>query len=89
VEVKQTPGQLNGAMKEIERLLLQGGIKHDGNPVMHWCFGNVVVRKSMEGNIAPDKKRQRDRIDGVSALLTAARVGIFQERPQTYSYGGM
>lgn len=71
VEVRQGPPSLTAACKELERLTIQKKLRFQGHPVLTWCAGNAVVRKDSNGNIAPDKERAKDKIDGVSATVNA------------------
>jgi phage terminase large subunit-like protein len=87
-EVPQTMANLTSASKELEKLVLSGKIRQDGNPVMRWCISNTVADVDGNGNLKPSKKRSPDRIDGVSALVTAlaralpATTGsVYDERP--------
>jgi len=57
---------------ELEKLVLGRQINHGGNPALRWMMGNMVVRSDESGNIRPDKKRSRERIDGIVALLMGA-----------------
>jgi phage terminase large subunit-like protein len=70
-EAPQTMANLTSASKELEKLILSKRIHHDGNPVMRWCVSNAVAMVDGNGNIKPDKRRSHERIDGVSALVTA------------------
>ena len=63
----------------LERLILADMITSDGNPMMSWMLGNCCVSYDNNENIKPDKKNSNERIDGVSALLTALAVYIEQE----------
>ena len=38
---------------------------------MRWCVSNAVADVDGNGNVKPSKKRSHERIDGVSALVTA------------------
>jgi phage terminase large subunit-like protein len=69
--VAQTMASLTSASKELEKLVLAGRLHHDGNPVMRWCVSNVVAASDANGNLRPHKQRSHERIDGVSALVTA------------------
>ena len=71
VEVRQGMITLSPAMKELERIILSANIRHVGNPVLDWCVSNVAPKEDHNGNIMPDKKRSKERIDGVSAMCTA------------------
>lgn len=76
MEIDQWPRTLTGPTKELERMILLGDLKHDGNPVMTWNISNVVLRVDKNLNECPDKKDSKDKIDGVSALVTGLRLAI-------------
>ncbi len=76
IEVRQGEKTLNDPFKHFERLVLTGELKHDGNPVMTWCFGNIVCSMKPNGNMLPDKAKSIERIDGVSATITALAVAM-------------
>ncbi len=58
-------------MKEFERLLLAGKLRHGGNPVLRWMADNVAVRQDPAGNVKPDKASSQGKIDGIVALVMA------------------
>jgi phage terminase large subunit-like protein len=75
---------LSGPSKELERLVLAGQLRHGAHPVLRWCVQNAVVDADANGNVKPSKKRSRERIDGVSALVTAlALAHLEREEPPT------
>jgi len=71
VEVAQGPLSLSAACKFLEGAVLNRRVHHGGHAVLTWCFGNAVPKVDSNGNISPDKARSRDKIDGVSASVTA------------------
>lgn len=71
VKVPQTFASLAMASEELEKSIAAGKLRHDGNPVLVWCFSNVVADEDPSGNKKPSKKLSRERIDGVSAVVTA------------------
>ena len=84
VEVGQTMANLSGASKELERLILSGQLRHTGHPILRWNVSNCVVDTDANDNRRPSKKRSAERIDGVSALVTAiARASVPREEPPT------
>lgn len=91
VEVRQGPTSLSAPMKWILELALQGKIRHGGHEVMAWNADCVSVRTDSNGNIAPEKSRlEHDgkRIDGMSALVTAAfRAMLVGKKKNPYSAG--
>lgn len=58
-------------MKEIEAMILDRKLWHDGNPCMTWMAGNVVVKADAKENIYPTKSRPDAKIDGFVALVMA------------------
>lgn len=62
------------AIKELERAIVGRQFRHGGNPVLRWCFDNVVVETDKAGNRSFHKGKSRDRIDGaVAAAMAVAR----------------
>ncbi len=62
---------MSAPMKELYRLVLEGKINHEGDPVLRWMVGNVSVAYDPALNMKPDKARSGDKIDGVVALVCA------------------
>ncbi|MDZ7809188.1 MAG: terminase TerL endonuclease subunit [Arhodomonas sp.] len=67
------------ALDEFERLLIDGKIKHRGNPVMTWCAANAVTAEDPAGNRKIDKKKATGRVDGIVAAVMAAGTGATEE----------
>ncbi len=83
-EVPQTMANLTSASKALEMLILSRRLRHDGNPVMRWCVSNAVADVDGNGNLKPSKKRSHERIDGVSALVTALARAVVHQGPSIY-----
>jgi phage terminase large subunit-like protein len=50
------------------------------NPVLRWMAGNVSIEKDAADNWKPSKKKSRERIDGIVALIMALeRATAYQE----------
>lgn len=47
----------------------KGEIVHNNNPVLRWCFDNVVVTRDPADNIKPDKSKSSEKIDGAVASI--------------------
>jgi phage terminase large subunit-like protein len=74
VIVQQTVPVMNPAMQTVERLILSGKLRHDGNPCLTWMMSNVVVERNHKDEIYPRKaggKNSPNKIDGPVALFTA------------------
>ncbi|MEI4488988.1 terminase TerL endonuclease subunit [Frigidibacter sp. MR17.14] len=64
--------KLNGAVKGLERRLLDGKMRHGGQPLMTWCIGNA--KSEQRGNNVYISKETAGvaKIDPVVAMFTAA-----------------
>ena len=71
VEFVQGPKSYHPAMQALEKAYIEGKLQHGGNPVLSWNASNLIARKDINNNMAPDKKRAPDKIDGIVALLMA------------------
>ena len=71
VMIPQHGSHLTIPINELEAAIDAGRIHHDGNPVMGWCIGNVIVHEYKSERKMPDKQDNDSKIDGVSALLNA------------------
>src|SRR3546814_1311409 len=59
------------ALDNLEAELLNGRVRHGGNPVLRMCAVNAVVTKDPAGNRKLDKSKATGRIDGMVALTVA------------------
>ena len=65
--------------KEFERLALRGDIKHFNNPVFNWMLQNVQIERNPEDQIKISKRKSREKIDGVAALINAIGAWLIVE----------
>jgi phage terminase large subunit-like protein len=63
-------------MKEMERLVASHKIAHGNNPVLTWMADNLIALMDPAGNIKPDKKKSKEKIDGMVALLMGLDRGL-------------
>lgn len=70
---------MSPAVEEFERLLLNGELYHDGNPVTTWCAACTVVTEDPTGSRKPDKARSTGRVDGIVAATMAVGATIKTE----------
>lgn len=59
------------AVDEVERLLLNNRLVHNGSPVLTWNAANAVVVADPAGNRKPAKDRATARMDGIVATCMA------------------
>lgn len=82
VEYRQTVATMSEPMKQLEALVLQGKLTHDGNPMMTWMISNVVCHRDVKDNIYPRKERDENKIDGpVAAIMALGRALAAAPKP--------
>lgn len=86
VEIIQGIKTLSEPTKHLREMAMKGKIVHNGNPVLAWAMSNAITRQDHNENIMLDKKKSRDKIDPVAALVTAHVRGIHRAGPQKSVY---
>ena len=77
VEIRQGTKSFNEPAKDLLVKIMTGKVRHGGHPVLRWCADNLVMRTDANANVAPDKEKATDKIDGMVALLMAWSRGMF------------
>lgn len=90
VEIPQQPRYLSEPMKQLDGLIMDGRVHHDGNPVLTWMMGNVTAHTDAKDNVFPRKERDENKIDGVVALIMAmSRALVTTDKRSVYSTRGL
>lgn len=76
VAVPPTIARMSAPAKELEKLVISKKLRHGGNPVLRWMASNVSIKHGQDGNYRPDRKKSRDKIDGIVALVIALECAI-------------
>lgn len=72
VEITQRALFFTPPLIQVENLVLEKKLAHDGNPVMTWMVSNLVVKESKFNELkSPTKERPENKIDGPIAMLMA------------------
>jgi phage terminase large subunit-like protein len=79
VEMRQGFKTMNEPAKDLLVHIMTGKIRHGGHPVLRWCADNLVVRSDPNGNVAPDKEKATEKIDGMVALMMGWGRAMFSE----------
>jgi phage terminase large subunit-like protein len=88
VVIRQGAQTQSEPMRELEAAILDRRLRHDGNPVLAWCMGNVIPRADRNGNIAPDREGESKKIDCAVALINAF-VRAYVNDDDTFTSGGL
>lgn len=67
----QTIASFGEPCMELERLVVNKRLNHGNNPVIEWMNRNVVLIHDTNGNFKMDKKKSKEKIDGMVALAMA------------------
>ncbi|HEA8245212.1 TPA: terminase large subunit [Campylobacter coli] len=87
VQIRQGFASISEPLKEYQIRVLKQTINHNANPIFRWCNNNLVIDKDARENIKPDKKKSSERIDAISALVTAIATKNTFAKPQESVYG--
>ena len=69
VQFGQGLSSMSAPTKELERLILEKRLAHNGHDVLRWNIDNLVVEQDAAGNIKPSKRKATEKIDGAVALV--------------------
>ena len=72
-EVRQSVANFSEPMKEIEAMIYDGRLHHNGCPIMSWAISNVVAHTDSKDQIYPRKEAPENKIDPVVALIMCER----------------
>lgn len=70
-KIRQGPFSLGPPTKELLRLVLSKQLNHGDNPILNWHASNAIAIKDVNGNMMLSKKKSREKIDGMAALVNA------------------
>lgn len=76
VEFRQSPSNMNEPMREVDALITEGRLIHDGGLPFAWMLGNVVngARRGSLDLHRPDKEKPENKIDGpVGVIMCVGR----------------
>lgn len=87
VQFGQGFASMSAPMKELERLISEGLIRHGDCPVLTWAASNVVAKEDEAGNIKPAKNKSAEKIDPIVALIMALGRQTANEGAEMQYYG--
>ena len=69
LELPQTPTRLTQPTTLLYELIMDGKVRHGGNPVLRWMIGNAILKEFGSGLCKIEKENQLGKIDGIDALI--------------------
>jgi phage terminase large subunit-like protein len=88
VDMRQVPSLMMPAIHELERAILAEELHHGANPVMRYCFSNVVVQRNDRGHVSKfTKPKLWLSIDGaVAAAMAVSRCAAGDSGRSSYDH---
>jgi phage terminase large subunit-like protein len=81
---------MSAPSRHLETILLRETFRHNGDPVAHWMASNVAAEMDAAGNIKPSKKKSKEKIDGIVALVMAlGRLIVHNNSESVYETRGV
>ena len=80
---------MSNPTKDLMRLVLEGSLRHNKNPVLRWNMDNVFVRTDPAGNIKIDKEKSTEKVDGAVALVMALDRAMKNQGESVYNSRGL
>jgi phage terminase large subunit-like protein len=81
-EFRATTRNFSPPIIELDAAMRSGRLRHDGNPVLEWCLGNVVGQADRRGNLYPTKQRPEQKIDAALAVMMAIGRAMVEDENQ-------
>jgi len=86
-KVGQGMAVLSNPSKHLEKLIMNYGVKHNGNPFVGWQLGNCEVYTDVNGNVKV-RKNENDKsakVDGIVSLIIAMHCSL--DNPTMSGFG--
>ena len=79
VEIRQGYPTLSEPTKDFREQVYQEKISHDGDELLTWAIGNAVTEVDVNENIRLSKRKSRERIDPIAAVITGYVQAMFNK----------
>lgn len=79
IALRQGYHDMSFPVEQLATLIANRQIQHDGNDVLRWNVANVIMEQDPYAHLRPVKKKSKEKIDGLTALLMAVRQARLQE----------
>jgi phage terminase large subunit-like protein len=76
---------MSAPLKELQDLVLNGRLIHNGNEILDWMAGNLIAKEDDAGNVKPTKRNRAAKIDGMVALVMALGTHMRNRGPKLVS----
>ena len=77
------------AVEAFETAVLDGKLRHAGNPLLRWCLSNVALETDPTGARKIHKARSRGRVDPILAAIMAVGYAARPAAPASFEFTGV
>ena len=85
VTMAQTTRHFNEPIGELRQAIIEGRVRHDGNPLLRWAIGNAVLVTDRQDRVMYAKDQCQEKIDpAVAATMSFARCIAMPSRSTGY-----
>lgn len=90
VEFRQNTANLSEPTKTLDALMREGKLRHNGNKILRWAIGNVVVKVDSNDNVFPRKTHQKFKIDpAIASIMVLAGWLQDEKKDSVYESRGL
>lgn len=79
IEYGATVKNFSEPMKELDSVIREGRLRHNGDPVLGWEISNVTAHIDAKDNVFPRKEIPENKIDGAVALIIGMGRAILEQ----------
>lgn len=81
---------MNTPAKNFKQRIDEATLRHDTNPVMDWMVGHCIADTDAAANVKPNKKKSRQKIDGIVAgIMAVGRATLTIPKKSNYERRGV
>lgn len=74
IRMAQNPTMFNEPIRDFLQCMVDGRLRHDGDPLLRWCADNAVIVKDRADRWMFDKSSSGEKIDPIVAVVMAFRL---------------
>ena len=86
VQFRQGAKSMNEPTKRLEKMILDHELTHFDSKILRWMLGNVVITYGENNTIRIDRKKAKEKVDGIVALTMAIGRWMASDGPKTSVY---
>lgn len=78
IQIQQNRFKLHEPLKLFLELIEKGKIRHNGDKLLRWTAGNLVINSDSQDRWMPDRKNSSEKIDPIVATIMALKIASLE-----------